>query len=129
MCYYFVIAKCGHVGKGKYIDVIFPIMAETKKEASQMVLLKPKVKKQLSNAISSVFEVSKEEFDEQMNINKDDIYIHSHCKQEIKEILSSDKIQILPKKKQYKNSFEFNSKIDKVNYYNKKEKMKNMYLD
>lgn len=45
MCYYFVIAKCGHVGKGKYIDVIFPIMAETKKEASQMVLLKPKVKK------------------------------------------------------------------------------------
>lgn len=129
MCYYFVIAKCGHVGKGKYIDVIFPIMAETKKEASQMVLLKPKVKKQLSNAISSVFEVSKEEFDEQMNINKEDIYIHSHYKQEIKEILNSDKIQILPKKKQYKNSFEFNSKIDKVNYYNKKEKIKNMYLD
>lgn len=129
MCYYFVIAKCGHVGKGKYIDVIFPIMAETKKEASQMVLLKPKVKKQLSNAISSVFEVSKEEFDEQMNINKEDIYIHSHCKQEIKEILNSDKIQILPKKKQYKNSFEFNSKIDKVIYYNKKEKIKNMYLD
>lgn len=129
MCYYFVIAKCGHVGKGKYIDVIFPIMAETKKEASQMVLLKPKVKKQLSNAISSVFEVSKEEFDKQININKEDIYIHSHCKQEIKEILNSDKIQILPKKKQYKNSFEFNSKIDKVNYYNKKEKIKNMYMD
>ena len=129
MCYYFVIAKCGHVGKGKYIDVIFPIMAETKKEASQMVLLKPKVKKQLSNAISSVFEVSKEEFDEQMNINKDDIYIHSHCKQEIKEILNSDKIQSLPKKKLYKNTFEFNSKIDKVNYYNKKEKIKNMYMD
>ena len=129
MCYYFVIAKCGHVGKGKYIDVIFPIMAKTKKDASQMVLLKPKVKKQLSNAISSVFEVSKEEFDKQININKDDIYIHSHCKQEIKEILNSDKVQILPKKKQYKNSFEFNSKIDKVNYYNKKEKIKNMYLD
>lgn len=129
MCYYFVIAKCGHVGKGKYIDVIFPIMAETKKEASQMVLLKPKVKKQLSNAISSVFEVSKEEFDEQMNINKDDIYIHSHCKQEIKEILNSDKIQILPKKKLYKNTFEFNSKKDKVIYYNKKEKIKNMYMD
>ena len=129
MCYYFVIAKCGHVGKGKYIDVIFPIMAETKKEASQMVLLKPKVKKQLSNVISSVFEVSKEEFDKQININKEDIYIHSHCKQEIKELLNSDKIQILPKKKQYKNSFEFNSKKDKVNYYNKKEKIKNMYLD
>ena len=79
MCYYFVIAKCGHVGKGKYIDVIFPIMAETKKEASQMVLLKPKVKKQLSNAISSIFEVSKEEFDKQININKEDIYIHSQC--------------------------------------------------
>ena len=73
--------------------------------------------------------ISKEEFDKQMNINKDDIYIHSHCKQEIKEILNSDKIQILPKKKQYKNSFEFNSKIDKVNYYNKKEKIKNMYMD
>lgn len=129
MCYYFVIAKCGHVGKGKYIDVVFPIMAETKKEASQMVLLKPKVKKQLSNAISSVFEVSKEEFDKQININKEDIYIHSHCKQEIKEILNSDKIQILPKKKQYKNSFEFNSKIDKVIYYYKKEKIKNMYMD
>ena len=129
MCYYFVIAKCGHVGKGKYINVVFPIMADTKKEASQMVLLKPKVKKQLSNAISSVFEVSKEEFDKQININKDDIYIHSHCKQEIKEILNSDKVQILPKKKQYKNSFEFNSKIDKVNYYNKKEKIKNMYMD
>lgn len=129
MCYYFVIAKCGHVGKGKYIDVIFPIMAETKKEASQIVLLKPKVKKQLSNAISFVFEVSKEKFDEQMNINKEDIYIHSHCKQEIKEILNSDKIQILPKKKQYKNSFEFNSKIDKVNYYYKKEKIKNMYME
>ena len=46
MNYYKVLAKCGHVGKGKYTEVAFPIYSESASEAAQYVLKLPKVKKQ-----------------------------------------------------------------------------------
>ena len=60
MRYYIVVAKCGHVGKGKYIDVSFPVVANTGKEAANLILCRSKVKKQLKNAITNVFEVSED---------------------------------------------------------------------
>ena len=62
MNYYLVTAKCGHVGRGKYIEVDFPLCAESKSEAALKCLKKGKVKKQLKNAISSVFEISYDQF-------------------------------------------------------------------
>ncbi len=61
MKYYVVIAKCGHVGNGKYIDVEFPVIAENGSLAAKKILKRSKVKKQLKNAITGVFEVVKEE--------------------------------------------------------------------
>ena len=47
MKYFLVTAKCGHVGNGKYLEIEFPIIARTKKDAAQICLRKPKVKKHL----------------------------------------------------------------------------------
>lgn len=43
--FYLVTAKCGHVGKGKYYEVDFPVYANDRCEAAQYVLKRSKVKK------------------------------------------------------------------------------------
>ena len=42
MRFYVVTAKCGHVGRGKYLEIEFPIYAESRHDASQMCLQRPK---------------------------------------------------------------------------------------
>ncbi len=118
MNFYIVRAKCGHVGKKKYIEVDFPIIAKTGREAAQKVLRRSKVKKQLKNAISSVCLVTKDLFDSFVEKFNNDKYIHAHSKQEwdiskyeIKELYFNAK------------KSEFKSRIERVNYILKKQKI------
>lgn len=94
MKYYEVVAKCGHVGNGKYIDVSFPVKAETASDAAQLILKHSKVKKHLKNAITNVFEIDYERFVELVDNNSNDKYLRSHFKKEVDlssyEILSID---------------------------------------
>ncbi len=83
MNYYLVKAKCGHVGKGKYYEVDFPIKAISKSDAAQICKRKPKVKKHLKNAISSVSEISYEEFKEYLYKFQNNDYVKAHTKNEI----------------------------------------------
>lgn len=62
MYHYKVLAKCGHVGGGKYCIKAFFIKAKNHKDARDKVLKMPRVKKQLKGAIISVKEVSSENY-------------------------------------------------------------------
>ena len=123
--YYIVIAKCGHVGKGKYVEIKFPTIAMNMSDAAQQVLKAGKVKKHLKNAITDVYEVSKDEYliyREEFNNNT---YIHSHYKNEVS--LESLDIKFLDFKEKYKSSF--NSRTERVKYYLNKIKNKSEVLN
>ena len=73
--YYEVITKCGHVGKGKYIEVSFPVIAQSKKEAARIARNIPRVKHDHKDAIREVKEITKERFDEIERLNNMDEYL------------------------------------------------------
>lgn len=62
MKYYKVKAKCGHVGRGKYILMDFFVKAENGKDAAAIVRKKPRVKHDWKDAIESVDEIGEEEY-------------------------------------------------------------------
>ena len=64
MKYYLVTAKCGHIGKNKYIECPFYVLAPSGKEASHRVRYMPRVKHGHKDAIISCQEISKETFAE-----------------------------------------------------------------
>ena len=85
--YYIVKAKCGHVGRDKYIPIDFPIMAKNKKEAAAIVRKKSRVKKNHKDAILSVIEVDKTIFDNQQFYNELDPYLIVHSKHDQNKIM------------------------------------------
>lgn len=119
MKYYLVTAKCGHVGRGKFLEIAFPIYAMTKSDAAQICLKKSKVKKQLKNAISSVYEISFDEYRERMISFKDNGYIRAHTKKEIIGFL--DEVQTLDREKKWKKSF--SSRQERIEFVMKKNKI------
>lgn len=117
MAFYLVTAKCGHVGKGKYYEVEFPISAQTKHEAAQLCLLKAKVKKHLKNAISSVIEISFEEFSDYREKIRNNPYIKSHTKREIIEYIKVAKDLNIDKNIK---KTSFNSREERILFHLKK---------
>ena len=120
MNYYLVTAKCGHVGKGRYVEVDFPIYAETKSDAAQMCLRRGKVKKHLKNAISCVYEISLDEYKEKMNVFKDDGYVRAHTKKEIVDYIED--AQYLNHQRKKKQSFA--DRYERIAFLMKKNKIK-----
>lgn len=82
MNYYLVVAKCGHVGKKKYVDIDFPVCAESGSEAAQTVLKRSKVKKHLKNAITSVSRITEEEYKAYIKDDKYGEYLSAHFSRE-----------------------------------------------
>ena len=62
MNYYKVIAKCGHVGKGRYIVKDIYVMADDGKEAALKGRWFPRVKHHWKNAIEAVYKITEEEY-------------------------------------------------------------------
>lgn len=85
--YYIVKAKCGHVGRDKYIPIEFPIMAKSKTEAATIVRKKARVKKDHKDAILSVEEVDKKAFDNQQFCNEHDPYLNVRSKHDQNKIM------------------------------------------
>lgn len=73
---YLVTAKCGHVGRGKFIEITFPIAANTKKEAALITRNRGRVKHHWSDAIISVEQVDWNAYQEQKNKNQRDPYLN-----------------------------------------------------
>ena len=69
MKYYIVTAKCGHVGKNKYILIDFPVVAEDGETAAQIVRLIPRVKHDHKDAIKEVKQVDYDLYYERNSLN------------------------------------------------------------
>lgn len=76
--YYKVTAMCGHVTRGKYILIDFPVIAENGREASARVRVFPRVKHNHKDAIISCLKISFKEYKELKEKNNADEYLH--CK-------------------------------------------------
>jgi len=73
---FIVTAKCGHVGKNKYILMDFAIHAENAKKAAAIARSRPAVKRHRSDAIVCVREVEKEEYYSVRKASRNDLYWH-----------------------------------------------------
>ena len=73
-----VACKCGHVGKGYYVEVHFPIMAMSGKEAAHIAREMPRVKHDQKDAILGVSKIGKERYNKLVWINDHDPYLR--CK-------------------------------------------------
>ena len=92
MNYYLVTAKCGHVGKNHYIEITFPVMAETGRDAARIARQFPRVKHHHWDAIKDCQRVSKRLYDMQKKINDNDPYLRiksKHEQNEIKDLIES----------------------------------------
>lgn len=123
--YYLVYAKCGHVGKGNYLEVAFPVYAKTAHDAAQMVLKRPKVKKHLKNAITSVEEINYDDYLNELESFKNNDYIKAHSKKDL-IICELDVNHLESSFKQYKKSF--SSRMERVNYILKKNRIKELQV-
>jgi hypothetical protein len=93
---YIVKAKCGHVSRQFYIEIDFPIMAKNGKEAAAIARQRGRVKHDHRFAILSVRIVTQEEFDEQVDINRQDPYLKVRSKHEQREIWDQIKHRLIP---------------------------------
>lgn len=89
--YFSVTAKCGHVGNGKCIYIVFPVIAESGKEAAARVRKFGRVKHDHKDAIVEVNRISYSEFRLLKMENERDPYLHCRNIQEQRMIPNFDK--------------------------------------
>ncbi len=121
--YYEVIAKCGHVGKMKYVPIKFSVIAETAEEAASLVRYFPRVKHNLKSAILSVTKIDRKRFLEIKEINDNDPYLQCSCKRDQIIIGSSLEERIENYEWNYKEKIPHKEyRFEKIVYKNKKNK-------
>lgn len=92
--YFKVIAKCGHVGRKKYVPIQFAVVAENGKEASSKVRSFPRVKHDRKYAILLCRAISFDEFIKIRELNNSDEYLKCKNKQE-QECIEGFKLRIV----------------------------------
>lgn len=118
MNYYIVTAKCGHVGKGNFIPIDFPVRAESKSEAAKITRGFPRVKHHHKDAILGCREVSVEEYNAAREKNQADTYLSCHSSSEQRRFCDiEDRIV-----KEIKHEPQFN-RNDKIAYLIKKRRI------
>ena len=90
--YYKVKCKCGHVGRGYYIPIDFPVIANNAKEAVQIARFIPRCKHHHKNCILEVTKISYEEFIAINKTNNEDPYLLCKSIQQQRELDLSDRI-------------------------------------
>lgn len=84
--YYSIIAKCGHVGANKYIDINFPIIASSEEDAIKIISVMPRVKKGLANFITRFSEITYEQYLEMEEAFKNNNYLKCTSDREQKDL-------------------------------------------
>lgn len=82
--YFKVQAKCGHVGRNRYVLKWFYVKALTGEEAAKVVRGKPRVKYNQKDAIRDVIRITLEEYLKGIKLNSHDMYFKCTNKQEQK---------------------------------------------
>lgn len=81
-----VCAKCGHVGKGSYIEKVFAITANSSKEAATIARSLPRVKHHHKDAIRYVMKIDESRYNEIREENSHDPYFQCKSIQEQREL-------------------------------------------
>lgn len=84
--YYKVTAKCGHVGRGHYIEISFAVRAESGKQAAALARKFPRVKHDHPDAIRDVQLISRAEYLALLSENDADPYLHCSNVQQQRQI-------------------------------------------
>ena len=120
--YYAVHCRCGHVGLSHYVEIVFAIMASSRKEAAEKARGFARVKHNKKNAIIDCYEIAREEYDTIIEANKNDPYLKCKNIQEQRSIdgfesriLEEPSNEIIRKTKQERREF--------VKYKLKKQKL------
>ena len=101
---YKVKAKCGHVGRGRYIPITFYLIANDKDEAATIVRKIPRVKHDEKSAIMEVVEITDAEYRIGVIENESNPYLL--CKNHQDQIKIMDEIRELIV---YENTNEFDN--------------------
>ena len=109
-----VEAKCGHVGKNKYILKNFYIKTDSAKKAAYIIRNVPRVKHDHKDAIRNVREITYEEYIEGAKKMGMDDYFRIHNSSEQKTILTENV---------FYEEYEERTKSREVNFKLKKTKM------
>ncbi len=117
--YYAVEAKCGHVGRKNCIVIIFPVVAESKKDAARITRQIPRVKHDHKDAIISVRQITKEEYLAIVDVNLSDVYLQCKSMQE-QRLFCIDLEERIIKDTYYEEDEEKNSRIERIFYKKKK---------
>ncbi|MBR2094048.1 MAG: hypothetical protein IJ908_00260 [Fibrobacter sp.] len=89
---YEVACKCGHVGRSHYLEIRYPIIAQSGKDAAYRARYFPRVKHDHKDAILSVCKIDQQRFSELTEINERDPYLHCTCIQDQNLIDLSDRL-------------------------------------
>lgn len=116
--FYKVKAKCGHVGKNHYIEKNFYVVAASGKEAAHKVRYMPRVKHDRKDAILSVEQITQDEFDVGIKINRADNYFKATNSSEQRLLNAVDPIDIRREHQRVKNR-----KTRNVDYIRKRAKI------
>lgn len=94
MNYYKVVAKCGHVRRGHYIIKDFFVKAENGKAAAYKVRHLPRVKHDWKNAIISVMSITRDEFIQGRELQKQDLYFNvtNSSEQRLYGVIDNEKV-------------------------------------
>lgn len=126
--YYLVTAKCGHVGRKKYIPITFGVKAASKKLAALRTKEIPRVKRDKKDAILEVTEVGYNEFMQVISINNKDRYLSAKNIQQqrqffdeiVNRIVSEGKIEEVKRSKKERKEF--------VKYIQKKQRIQHNHF-
>ena len=117
MNYYAVKTMAGHVGKGKYIEITFPVYAEDGREAAKRARWIPRVKHHNKHCILEVRKITLEEYNELIEENKKNPYLSCSSNQELRRLIpnieeevKSTKSNKKHSKKRNRENFEFKLK-------------------
>ena len=80
--YFKVICKCGHVGRGHFVRVSFPITAQCARDAADVARYIPRVKHDQKDAILDCVEIDEAEFLAVKKANNEDPYLRCSSPQE-----------------------------------------------
>lgn len=119
---YEVKAKCGHVGRGYYVEKTFAVMAENGKEAAAIARQFPRVKHHHSDAIRYVSKISEERYSEIISENSADPYFLA---QNVQEQRMNCSLDVYQEKRNAKDDYydEIETPIKRVYY--RKERIRN----
>lgn len=83
---YAVHCRCGHVGRNRYVEIVFAVKANNGKEAAAKARRFARVKHNKKNAILRCYEISVEEYNNILKTNKNDPYLKCKNIQEQRSI-------------------------------------------